>query len=316
MAIILISTLVSILNPAFFTLENLYDLLKSYSYLGILAVGVFIVILSGGIDISFTPIAQVIQYATIAIIAKYGGNMLLTFVLACAMGVIMGGINGLIIYYFKIPTIITTIATYNIYFGLLYVFSKGQLIITFPDFFLHFSKIQIFQIISSTGNKYGLSIVVIMWIVVIIISMFILKFTMLGRNIYWMGGNITAAKRVGINIFQTQMFIYCYMGFLAGIAAIVHFLLVLTVVPNSIIGKEFEVLAAVFLGGANIVGGEGTLLGTILGVILFAIMSNGLTLMRVSSYWYKVFIGLIILISVSISAYQIKTRKKETKVVT
>jgi simple sugar transport system permease protein len=160
------------------------------------------------------------------------------------------------------------------------------------------------------GSPYGLSVLILVWVAVIAVSVYILRYTSLGRNIYCIGGNAVAARRVGINVFRTQIFIYGYMGFLAGIASIVHFILVLTVVPNSIVGKELEVIAAVVLGGANIVGGSGTLFGTVLGVILFAMMSNGLTLMRVSSYWYKVITGLIIIVSVGVSAYQLR-RKSE-----
>ena len=121
-----------------------------------------------------------------------------------------------------------------------------------------------------------------------------------------MGGNMDAAKRMGFNLLKLHVFVYCYMGFLAGIAGLVQAQLVQTVAPNSIVGRELEVVAAVVLGGASLAGGAGTLLGTILGVTLIAIMQNGLTLLGVSSYWHKVVIGMIILISVSITAYNRK----------
>ena len=127
-----------------------------------------------------------------------------------------------------------------------------------------------------------------------------------------MGGSPTAARRVGFNIFRLQMFVYGFMGLTAGLAGIVQALLVQTVAPNSIVGKELDVLAAVVLGGASLAGGAGTLFGTFLGVALIAIMSNGLTLMRVSSFWYNVFIGLIIILSVSLSAYQRRARTRRT----
>jgi simple sugar transport system permease protein len=117
---------------------------------------------------------------------------------------------------------------------------------------------------------------------------------------------------VGFNIFRLQLFVYSFMGWLAGIAGVILALLVQTVAPNQIVGKELDVLAAVVLGGASLFGGVGTLGGTVLGVALIAIMSNGLTMMRVPSFWYNVFIGLTILISVSFSAYQYKKRKTKT----
>ncbi len=312
-AIIALGAVITAVNPAFFSLENLCDLLLSYCALGILAVGVLFVILSGGIDISFTAVAQVAQYATVALIVKYGGSIGLAFLIASVFGIVMGALNGLIIYSLRIPAIIATIATYNIFFGLLYFFSKGHLIISFPDFFISFSKLKLFTLTNAAGSPYGLSVIILIWIAIIGISVYILRYSSLGRNIYCIGGNVVAARRVGINVFKTQMFVYCYMGFLAGIASIVHFILVLTVVPNSIVGKELEVIAAVVLGGANIVGGTGTMFGTVLGVLLFAMMSNGLTLMRVSSYWYKVITGLIIIVSVGISAYQLRLKTEGRK---
>ena len=125
-----------------------------------------------------------------------------------------------------------------------------------------------------------------------------------------MGGNPDSAERIGLNTFRLQMFVYSFMGLLAGIAGVVLALLVQSVAPNSIVGKELDVIAAVVLGGASLFGGVGSLVGATLGVALIAIMSNGLTMMRVPSYWYNVFIGLTILVSVSASAYQNKKKQR------
>lgn len=305
LAIALLSIIIFSLSPRFLTLENLFDLLKSYAVLGVLSVGMFVVILSGGIDISCAAIAQVAEYVMAATVVKVGGNLATALLTACAVGTALGAVNGLLIYLLKIPPIITTIATYNIFYGLLYLFSKGKIIISFPKFLTNFANISIMHIGGATGGGYNLSVVVVIWVVVVAFSVFILRFTSLGRNIYCIGGNVTAARRAGINIFRTQLFVYSFMGLLAGVAAIVHFCIVLTVVPSSIVGRELDAIAAVVLGGANIVGGTGTVAGSVLGVLLFAVMSNGLTLMRVSSYWYKLFTGLILTLSVVISALRL-----------
>jgi simple sugar transport system permease protein len=288
LVIVLFSMVITLINPKFLTLENMFDLLKSYSFIGIFAVGVTFVLISGGIDISFTAVATVAEYVMAVVIIKYGGNILLAFLLAAGVGIALGLVNAILIHFFKILTVI----------------SGGRWIYALPDWFRSFADIRVFTLRSSEGIAYGLSIITLIWIIAILVAWVILHFTRLGRGIYAMGGSMTAAKRVGFNIFKLQMFVYSFMGLMAGLAGLVQALLVQTVAPNSIVGKELDVLAAVVLGGASLAGGTGTLFGTILGVTLIAIMSNGLTLMRVSSFWYNVFIGLVIILSVSFSAYQ------------
>ena len=122
-------------NPKFATIGNLLDLIKSYSFFGILSVGVLVVLLSGGIDISFTAIAQVAEYASVALILQYGGNLWTAFLVACCVGTILGAVNGLLIHFIRIPPIITTIGTLNLYYGILYVLSAGQIIYQVPEFY-------------------------------------------------------------------------------------------------------------------------------------------------------------------------------------
>ncbi len=122
-------------NPKFATIGNLLDLVKSYSFFGILSVGVLVVLLSGGIDISFTAIAQVAEYASVALILQVGGNLWTAFLVACCVGIVLGTLNGLLIHFIRIPPIITTIGTLNLYYGVLYVLSAGQIIYQVPDFY-------------------------------------------------------------------------------------------------------------------------------------------------------------------------------------
>ena len=313
--IIVLSIIITSINRQFLTLENFFDLLKSYSFLGILAVGVLIVLISGGIDISFTAMTSVAEYVMALYIINLESNIVMAFVLAVLVGIALGAFNATFIYFLRIPAIIVTIATLNIYYGLLSFFSGGKWIYALPGWFRDFSVIEVFRLVNQEGISYGLSIVTVIWLAVVLLALFILRHTTLGRSIYAMGGNPVSAQRVGVNIFKLQFFVYCFMGALSGVAAVVHALLVMNVAPNAIVGKELDVIAAVVLGGANLAGGAGTLLGTILGVALVALMSNGITLMRVSSLWYNVFIGLIIIISVGVTAYQLRTKEKQRAVI-
>lgn len=312
--ILFISIIITIANPNFLTFENILGFLKSYSMIGIMAVGtLFVLILGGTPDVSFTAIAQVAEYAIAVITLAIGGNIFFAILMACIMGMIMGIINGLIIHKFRVSTIIVTIATFNIYYGLMYVITKGKLINVVPKMFENFGNTLLFPTITEIGGTYGLALMPILWFASLILGWFILRKTFLGRSIFAMGGNEVAAERIGINTMFVRMFVFGFVGFLSGIAAVVHLSIVQAVVPNIIVGKELEVIAAVVIGGASVFGGRGTIMGTFLGVLLFAIINNSLTLLGISSYWYDIAIGIIITFAVTVSAYQ-TLRQRRTRV--
>jgi simple sugar transport system permease protein len=300
--------LLTVFTEDFFSVENLFDVLMSYSFLGVMAVGLMVVLVSGGIDISFTATATVAQYVMATLLIRHGGGWWLAFLIPMAIGITLGAVNALLVYSLRVHSIIITIATLNIFYGLLIFLTGGKWIYNFPDWFAR--GLSLFAFTSAGGKTYTFSLSIMVLVAAVAITGFILNKTAMGRQIYAMGGNPEAAKRMGFNLLGLHLFVYCYMGFLAGIAGLVQAQLVQTVAPNSMVGRELEVVAAVVLGGASLAGGAGTLLGTVLGVALIAIMSNGLTLMGVSSYWHQVVIGLIILASVSITAFN---RKREEK---
>jgi simple sugar transport system permease protein len=243
------------------------------------------------------------------------GNVFLAFIFAIVLGTFMGLFNGYLIHRFKMPAIIITIATQNLFYGLMYVITEGQLIYVIPEYFWKISNTMLFKQIAANGAVSGISMTTAIWFFLSIIVALLLKFTVLGRSIYMIGGNPVAAQRIGVNSRNTTLFIYGAMGAVAGIGGIVHVSIVQTVIPNSIVGQELQVIAAVILGGASITGGKGSVLGTFLGVLLFAILSNSLTLLQISSYWYNVFTGMIILISVLLNAMQeIQQQKQKIRV--
>ncbi|MGE5605560.1 MAG: ABC transporter permease [Bacteroidota bacterium] len=306
LVIIILSIAITIFNPKFLTTDNIFSLMKTFSVFGIMAVGVlFVLVLGGTPDVSFTAIAQVVEYVIVVLTLKWGGNIYLALFFACIMGALMGSANGYLVHLFKVPTILVTIATYNIFYGLLYVFSKGNVIFMVHPMFKQFANIKI-------GNQ--IPLLPLIWILVSILGWLILRYTRIGRNIYAIGGNEVAAERIGINIKWTRIFVFSFVGLLSGIAAIVHVSIVQSAIPNIIVGQEMNIIAAVFIGGASVFGGAGTIIGSFLGIMLLAIVNNGLTLVGISSYWYNIFIGAVILISITASAiqqiHQLKTRVK------
>ena len=141
-----------------------------------------------------------------------------------------------------------------------------------------------------------------------LITSFILKYTLIGRGIYAVGGSESSAIRVGYNVNKIIVFIYVFSGLMTGLAAATHVSIVGQVDPNTYTGYELDVISTVVLGGASTLGGVGTVFGTVLGVVLMAIVKNGLILAKVPTYWQKVAMGLVILIAVSVD---IINRKRE-----
>ena len=315
--ILFYSTFVAMMAPTFLTYGNLTNVLKACSVTGIFSLGVLIIIISGGFDVSFTAIAQVTEYFCVYFMVNWftHGNLLLTMILASMVGALMGLFNGFLIDHFKMPAIIITISTQNLFYGLMYVVTRGKLLYTIPDFIWPLADGKMFKVAQAVGSPNGLSYVTVLWFVMAAILSFVLRKTTFGRTIYWVGGNRTAAKRVGVNMFRNTMLVYGIAGAIVGIGSIGHVAIVQTVIPNSIVGTEMSVIAAIVLGGASISGGKGSVLGAMLGVILFQIVNNSLTLLKISSYWYNVFTGTIIILSLILNAAQeIQQRKQIIRV--
>ncbi|MDR3210832.1 MAG: ABC transporter permease [Planctomycetota bacterium] len=302
----------SLINPNFLTLENITDLLKANTVSGIFSLGVLMVIVSGGFDVSFTAIAQVTQYAIVLLmLERTEGNIYLAILAAVFFGIVLGLINGAIIHYYNMPAIIVTIATQSLYYGIMYVVTRGRQINDIPSFFWSFSNAKVVEFTSPAGGTYGLSLITALWFILAVILYVFLRHSKLGRSIYAVGGSRISAERIGFNLAHTTLFVYAAMGALAGLAGVVHVSIVQSVIPSSIVGSELQVIAAVVLGGASVTGGKGTVLGAFLGVLLLAILSNSLTLLRISSYYSNVFTGLIILISVTANAIQVQRQRRQ-----
>lgn len=298
-------------SRSFLTFENIFSLIRSSSGMAVLAIGFFIVLLSGGIDISFCAMAITAQYITINIMLINNiDNVFLAFLIACSIGILLGSINCIFISLFKFPTLIVTLGTLNIFHGglLAFVGTKSINVDKVPPSVIDFGIKSIFTITDQNGSSVGLSVFILIVIGVAVLSWIILRYTMLGRGIYAIGGNREASIRAGFNIVGIQFFVYCYMGFLSGIMGIMYTALNRSSTPTNIIGDELIVIAAVVLGGAKITGGRGSIIGTILGVIMLSILQKNLIILGLPSYWVQIFIGFIIIISVTSTSYQAKRR--------
>jgi simple sugar transport system permease protein len=305
----------TIVSPVFLTLDNFAVMAKTSTGTAILAIGVFIVMLSGGVDVSCTAVAICTQYITTIVLLSTGiDNIFVAFLIACAIGIGLGAINAVFVSIFKIPVLIVTLGTASLFHGAMteILGTRSYNVGDLPQCFKDFGNLSLITWNLPDGTPFGLSVFFFILLALLLLTWFILRFTMIGRGIYAMGGNPEAAKRAGFNLHKINFFIYCYVGFLAGIMGIIHVSFILFGNPMSLIGTEMTVIAAVVLGGARISGGTGTLTGTMLGVAMIMILQKNLVLIGLSSYWQTFFVGLIIVIGVTITNVQnrLEARKK------
>jgi len=297
--ILAVGALLSLFAPAFFSLSNMVDVLESSSVSAILAVGVFVVLVAGGIDISFAATASVAQYVTAYVAARQGFPALPAITVGLLVGCGLGLVNAVLIHVLKVVSIIITIATMSVYFALLMYLTGAKSIYDLPDWWTR--KRILLQTESADGDPIRITLPILVMAAVALITWMLMNRTRAGRQLYAMGGNPEAARRVGINIWGMHVLAYGYLGLLAGIAGLLQAHRVQEAVPNAMVGQELNVLAAAVLGGASLSGGIGTVGGVLLGVLLLAMLQNGLNLLGVSSYFFQVVIGLAILVATSIT---------------
>jgi simple sugar transport system permease protein len=296
-----ICSALSAFSPQFSTVANLFNLLNTSSVNLIFAVGLLVVLIAGGIDISFAVAASVVQYAVAIVMAKIGGGGWISG-LACAaiVGIGLGAFNAALIYYFRIVSIVVTIATFNIFFGILMFLTRGVSIYNLPNWWI--DRTVLFEFQQANGNWAELTLPVAIMAICVAATWILIRHTSTGRQLYAFGDNAEGARRLGINLAAMHFVAYGWLGLMAGIAGLVQVHYAQEVVPNALVGRELDVLAAVVLGGARLGGGRGTVLGCVLGVFLVSITQNGLNLLGISPYAFKMIVGAIILVAISLSS--------------
>ena len=298
--LVVISIAMSQSSPQFLTVANLFNLLNTSSVNLIFAVGLLVVLIAGGIDISFAVAASVVQYVVATVLARVGGGDWITgLAFGALVGACLGAFNAALIYYFRIISIVVTIATFNIFFGLLMFFTRGVSIYNLPDWWIHRTMLIEFQ--QANGAWAELTLPVAIMAVCVVATWILIRHTSIGRQLYAFGDNPEGARRLGINIAAMHFIAFGWLGLMAGIAGVAQVHYTQQVVPNALAGRELDVLAAVVLGGARLGGGRGTVLGCILGVFLISVTQNGLNLLGISPYAFKMVVGAVILVAITLS---------------
>jgi simple sugar transport system permease protein len=303
--ILIVGAVFALTARDFLSLPNVIDLLETYSVQAIMAMGLFVVLVSGGIDISFAATASVAQYSAALIATRLGMPAPLVIAGGLAIGTGLGCVNAALIHYVRITSIIATIAMMSISFSLLMYFSGGRSIYTLPDWWT--DRIVFWQTETASGDLARITLPIVVMAAVALFTWAWMTRSSIGRQLYAMGGNPEAARRIGIGIGKLQFVAYGYLGFMAALAGLLQAHRVGESVPNAMVNTELAVLSAAVLGGASLTGGIGTVPGVLLGIVLLAILQNGLNLLGVSSYFFQIVIGLTILISTSVTV--ISTRR-------
>jgi ribose transport system permease protein len=287
--LVIICILFTVLTPNFLTPGNAVNILRQASINIVLATGMTFVILTGGIDLSVGSILGVSAVVAV-IVSLWPALGWFAIPAALLVGLLLGILNGSLIAFLDLPPFIVTLGTLTALRGAAYLVANGTTVINRD---LNFAWI---------GNNYlgPLPWLVLIALLTVFVSWFVLRQTVLGVQIYAVGGNQRAARLTGIKVNQVLLFVYGVSGLLAGLAGVMSASRLYSATGMLGNGYELDAIAAVILGGTSFTGGIGTIWGTLLGALIIAVLNNGLTLLNMSFFWQLVVKGLVIIIAVMI----------------
>lgn len=288
-ALLLLVIGISIISPQFRTINNFLSLLRQSSINGLIAFGMTFVILTGAIDLSVGSLLALSTVLCAGMITA-GVPAGLAMLLSLGIGAALGCVSGLLVTLGRLQPFIATLITMTVYRGLTMIFTNGKPISKLGDSY-------ILQLIGK-GSYFGIPIPVILLFLLFLLFYFLLTKTTFGRRIYATGSNWKSAKLAGVNINKTKIIAYMISGTMAALSGLILLSRLNSAQPTLGTGYELDAIAAVALGGTSMSGGRGKIYGTFIGVLIIAVLNNGLNILGVSSYYQAVIKGLVILIAV------------------
>ena len=292
-------------NSSFVTPNNIITVLTRISETAIVAIGMTVVIIAGGFDLSVGTVMAIVP-AIAGICYGMGMNFALALILALLVAAVIGLLNGILIAKARFQPIIGTLATMTALRSIIYVITDGRPVSTFPDGYEELAH----------GTVGGFPIPIILMIVVSIVFAWIMTSTKFGRFVYATGGNPKAANIAGVNTDQITISVYVISALLAAFAGIIFSSRLISASPDAGDNTAFDVVTAALLGGTSIVGGKGNIPGTIIGVLIMNFMINGFNLLGINAYWQMIFTGCVLLVAVGYDAkrrsggFKVKKRNK------
>jgi ribose transport system permease protein len=279
--------------PTFLKPENLLNIANQTVVVAVIAVGMTMVIITGGIDLSVGSLIALAAVVTGVLIRDFAGAVNATpmgLVLCCAAGIgvcgLIGAFSGAMVTFFKVPSFIATLGVMQVASGLAYILAKGTSIYEIPDSFVWLGR---------GVGLFGIPHAVVLMVVIYIVAHVLMSRTKLGRYIYAVGGNPEAARLSGVRVGTVLMFVYTLSGIMAGLGGVVLASQLKSASPTYGVMYELYVIAAVVVGGTSLAGGEGRIFGTLIGAFIIAVIQNGMNLTGVESYTQKVVLGFVIL---------------------
>ncbi|MGG2478936.1 ABC transporter permease [Rhizobium sp. BR5] len=288
--LIVVSILMGLASDNFFSVNNIMNVLRQVSVVGILAVGMTFVILTGGIDLSVGAVMALIGTLSAGLMVNTGLSAALALPAGLFIGLGIGIFNGALVAWGKMPAIIVTLATMGMARGLGLIYSGGYPVSGIPSWISWFG----------VGRVGIVPVPVIFMVVIYAVAWVLLQRTAFGRHVYALGGNELAARLSGVKTQRVKLAVYGISGVTAALAALILTGRLMSGQPNAGVGFELDAIAAVVLGGTAIAGGRGLILGTLIGAVLLGILNNGLNLVGINPYLQDVIKGGIILLAIYI----------------
>ncbi len=302
LVLLFICAVLSFLSPVFLTAPNLINVIRQISINGILAIGMTFIIITGGIDLSVG--SQVALTGAVAAgLLSSGSSIVLAIVVGLAAGALIGFVNGMIITRGGVPPFIVTLGMLTAARGFTLIYTGGRPIYNLGSAFRFFGA----------GYVGSVPVPVIILGIILVVSHFMAKHTVFGREVYAVGGNPEAAVYSGVNKNKRLVQVYTLMGFLSAITGIVLTSRLGSADPTAGTGFELDAIAAVVIGGTSMFGGEGAVTGTMIGALIIGVINNGLNLLNVSSYYQQVIKGVIVVGAVLMDGYARNRQKRPAK---
>lgn len=305
LVLLLLCLILAFQAEGFFSMANLLNVLRNISMQGIIAFGMTMVIISGEIDLSVgsaVAFAGCLTAYLTQCFVDLGLSMLVALPLAMlaslSLGFAIGAITGLIRVRFGVPTFITTLAWMTVLTGSAELISGGFPLTPFPEWYNFFGG----------GYLLGIPFPAIVFVVVFVLTQILMDYTSFGRSVYAVGGNVEAARLSGINVVHIKILVMATVACLAALAGIMQSAQIMSGAATTAKGWELDVIASVIIGGTSLMGGEGKIRGTLIGVVFLGILVNGMTLLNISEYWQHVVRGVLILSAVLINRVNATSR--------